>query len=56
MALVKFKLLKHVGVAFLGVFSFAWAGMLLAAGIGPVLILLGLFLMGLATFVGYKKN
>jgi hypothetical protein len=46
----------HAGMAFLGVFGFAWAGMLLATGIGPVLILLGLFLMGVATFVGYKKN
>ena len=46
----------HAGMAFLGVFGFAWAGTLLATGIGPVLILLGLLLMGVATFVGYKKN
>ena len=46
----------HAGMAFLGVFGFAWAGMLLATGIGPVLILLGLFLMAVATFVGYKKT
>jgi hypothetical protein len=46
----------HAGMAFLGVFGFAWAGMLLATGIGPVLILLGLLLMAVATFVGYKKT
>ena len=46
----------HAGMAFLGVFGFAWAGMLLGTGIGPVLILLGLLLMGLATFVSYKTN
>ena len=48
--------IMHAGMAFLGVFGFSWAGMLLGTGIGPVLILLGLFLMGVATFVGYKKN
>ena len=48
--------IMHAGMAFLGVFGFGWAGMLLGTGIGPVLILLGLFLMGVATFVGYKKN
>jgi len=46
----------HAGMAFLGVFGFGWAGMLLGTGIGPVLILLGLFLMGVATFIGYKKS
>jgi hypothetical protein len=46
----------HAGMAFLGVFGFAWAGMLLGTGIGPVLILLGLLLMGVATFVSYKTN
>jgi hypothetical protein len=46
----------HAGMALLGVFGFAWAGMLLATGIGPVLILSGLLLMAVATFVGYKKT
>jgi len=46
----------HAGMAFLGVFGFSWAGTLLGTGIGPVLILLGLFLMGVATFIGYKKS
>lgn len=46
----------HAGMAFLGVFGFTWAGMLLATGIGPVLILAGLFFMAVATFVGYKKT
>ena len=45
-----------VALAMLGVFGFAWAGMLLGTGIGPVLILLGLLLMGVATFVGYKTD
>lgn len=48
--------IMHAGMAFLGVFGFGWAGMLLGTGIGPVLILLGLFLMGLATFFSYKTN
>ncbi len=48
--------IMHAGMAMLGVFGFAWAGMLLGTGIGPVLILLGLLLMGVATFVGYKTD
>lgn len=44
----------HAGMAFLGVFGFAWAGTLLGTGIGPVLILAGLFFMSIATFFGYK--
>jgi len=48
--------IMHAGMALLGVFGFAWAGILLGTGIGPVLILLGLFLMGLATFVSYKTD
>lgn len=48
--------IMHAGMAFLGVLGFSWAGMLLGTGIGPVLILLGLLLMGVAIFVGYKKN
>ncbi|WP_198264447.1 hypothetical protein [sulfur-oxidizing endosymbiont of Gigantopelta aegis] len=47
--------IMHAGMIFLAVFGFSWAGTLLATGIGPVLILLGLFLMGVATFIGYKK-
>jgi len=48
--------IMHAGMAMLGVFGFSWAGMLLGTGIGPVLILLGLLLMGVATFVGYKTD
>ena len=48
--------IMHSGMAYLAVFGFAWAGMLLGTGIGPVLILLGLFLMGIVTFIGYKRQ
>ena len=48
--------IMHAGMALLGVFGFVWAGMILGTGIGPVLILLGLLLMGLATFVSYKTD
>ena len=48
--------IMHAGMALFGVFGFAWAGMILGTGVGPVLILLGLFLMGLATFVSYKTD
>jgi len=48
--------IMHAGMAFLGVFGFSWAGKLLGTGIGPVLILLGLLFMAVATFVGYKRN
>lgn len=45
----------HAGMAFLSVFGFTWAGTLLGTGIGPVLILAGLFLMSIATLFGYKQ-
>ncbi len=48
--------IMHAGMIFLAVFGFGWAATLLGTGIGPVLILLGLFLMGIATFVGYKRT
>ena len=46
----------HAGMAFLSVFGFAWAGTLLGTGIGPVLILAGLFFMAIAAFFGYKQK
>ena len=48
-------LTPNIGMAFLGVFGFAWAGTLLGTGIGPVLILAGLLFMSIATFFGYKQ-
>lgn len=49
--------LLHSGVLYLAVvFNLAWAGMLLGTGIGPVLILLGLLLAGVAAAIGWKER
>jgi len=45
----------HSGMLLLErVFGMAWAGTVLETGIGPIIILLSLFLMGLAVAVGFK--
>lgn len=45
----------HSGVLYLGiVFNQAWAMKLLGFGVGPILILLGLLLIGIATAVGFR--
>ena len=47
--------LLHSGAMYLAVvFNLAWAGALLATGIGPALILLGLLLAGIAAAIGWK--
>lgn len=48
--------LLHSGMLYLAVvFNFGWAGTVLGTGIGPALILLGLLLAGVASFMGLKK-
>jgi hypothetical protein len=45
----------HSGVLYLGiVFNQAWAMKLLGFGVGPILILLGLLLIGIATAIGFR--
>ncbi|MDH5326680.1 MAG: hypothetical protein OEZ68_10310 [Gammaproteobacteria bacterium] len=45
----------HSGVMYLMVmFQWGWAATILNTGVGPALILLGLLLAGVATFIGYK--
>lgn len=47
--------LLHSGVLYiLVVFEQAWAGQLLGLGIGPILILLGLLMIGIATLMGFN--
>lgn len=47
--------LLHSGLLYLVVvFNLAWAGTLLGTGVGPVLILLGLLLAGIAAAIGWK--
>lgn len=49
--------LLHSGVLYiLVVFEQAWAAQLLGLGIGPILILLGLLMMGVAAFTGFKGH
>ncbi len=49
--------LLHSGVLYLGVvFGMGWAYTLLETGIGPVLILLGLLLAGIASVMGIKDK
>ena len=49
--------LLHSGAMYLAVvFNLAWAGTLLGTGIGPVLILLGLLLAGIATAIGWREK
>jgi hypothetical protein len=45
----------HSGMMYLErVFDMAWAGQILATGIGPIIILASLFFMGVAVAVGFK--
>lgn len=46
--------LLHSGALYLRAFDVAWAGKLLGTGIGPVLILAGLALAGIAAAIGFK--
>lgn len=46
--------LLHSGLLYLRAFDVAWAGKLLATGIGPVLILLGLLLLGVMALLYLK--
>lgn len=47
--------LLHSGLLYLErVFELSWAGVLLSTGVGPVLILLGLVMMGAMAFKGFK--
>jgi uncharacterized membrane protein YgdD (TMEM256/DUF423 family) len=47
--------LLHSGVLYLVVvFELGWAGTILGTGIGPILLLLGLLLAGVAAAIGWK--
>ena len=47
--------LMHSGMLYLGtVFSMTWAETLLGTGIGPICILVGLLLAGIASAIGFK--
>ena len=47
--------LLHAGLMLLErVFMLSWAGSLVSTGIGPVMILLGLLLMGVLAFKGFR--
>lgn len=47
----------HSGMLYLGgVFQMSWAGAVLETGAGPVMILLGLLLMGIVSFTGFKAE
>ena len=49
--------LLHSGMLYLLiVFDQAWAGMILGTGIGPILILLGLLLAGIAAAIGWQER
>lgn len=48
--------LLHSGLLYLRAFDIAWAGKLLAVGIGPVLILAGLALAGIAAAIGFRAE
>jgi len=47
----------HSGMLYLSnVFGFSWAETLLQTGIGPVCVLLGLLVAGVASFMGFKEG
>lgn len=47
----------HSGMMYLGViFEMSWALKLLGTGVGPVMILVGLLLMGIVSFIGFKPE
>lgn len=47
--------LLHSGLLYLtAVFSLPWAGQLLGFGIGPILLLIGLLLAGIAAAIGFR--
>ena len=49
--------LLHSGVLYLAVvFQISWAGQVLATGIGPILLLLGLIMMAIASAIGFNSK
>ena len=47
--------LLHSGMLYLGrVFDLTWAESLLGTGIGPIMILAGLFIIGIAAVIGFR--
>lgn len=46
--------LMHAGMLYLGLFQFELAGQVLETGIGPIIVLIGLLLTGIASAMGYK--
>lgn len=46
--------LLHSGLLYLRAFNIEWAGSLLNTGIGPILVLLGFLLLGVAAAVGWR--
>ncbi|MEJ2059955.1 MAG: hypothetical protein P8Y64_05640 [Gammaproteobacteria bacterium] len=44
----------HSGMLYLSLLGVSWAGLVLGTGVGPILILIGLLLMALATAIGYR--
>jgi len=48
--------LLHSGMLYLVTFNVAWAGTVLGTGVGPVLVLLGLLLAGLAAAIWFRPE
>jgi hypothetical protein len=49
--------LLHSGMLYLAiVFNLAWAGQVLSTGIGPVMLLAGLLLTGIAAAIGFREQ
>ncbi|MFO7593870.1 MAG: hypothetical protein R6X15_07515 [Pseudomonadota bacterium] len=46
--------LLHSGLLYLRAFNIEWAGSLLNTGIGPILVLLGFLLIGVAAAIGWR--
>lgn len=46
--------LLHSGLLYLRAFNVEWAGSLLNTGIGPILVLLGFLLIGVAAAIGWR--
>jgi len=47
--------LAHSGMAFLSIFGVSWAAIVLNSGVGPVLVLSGFLMAGLATWFSFKR-
>lgn len=48
--------LLHSGALYLGAFGVGWAGTVLDTGIGPILILIGLLVMGVAAALWFRDE